>query len=96
MRISVVIVNYCSARLVLDCLASLARERLGMGSLSAVVVENLSPDDSVAVLGEGIKSAGWGEWATLKEMPVNGGFSYGVNAGAVSYTHLTLPTICSV
>ena len=55
-----------------------------MAALSVVVVENVSPDDSAAVLDEGIKSAGWGSWVTLSEMPVNGGFSYGVNAGVMA------------
>ena len=84
MRVSVVIVNYCSARLVLDCLASLASERHDLDDLDVVVVENVSPDDSFAVLDEGVKAAGWRDWVTLRAMPVNGGFSYGVNAGVAA------------
>lgn len=83
MEILVVIVNYRAARLVVDCLASLASERQQHPGLRAVVVDNPGGDDSAAVLAEAIRDRGWHDWAELRPMPRNGGFAYGVNAGVL-------------
>jgi len=80
-RVLVVIVNYRSARLVVDCLDSLAGERDCDKTLTAVVVENDSQDDSADVLRTAIDERGYGDWVELRVMPRNGGFAYGVNAG---------------
>lgn len=78
-----VIVNYKSAQLVRNLLASLAREReadRGHGlSLRAVVVDNASGD------GEALRGAvadlGAGDWIDIIEAAHNGGFAYGNNLG---------------
>lgn len=81
MRTLVVIVNYRSARLVVDCLDSLVGEWQSDRSLRVVVVENDSQDDSAEVLRAAIDERGFEEWVELRVMPRNGGFAYGVNAG---------------
>lgn len=81
MRVLTVIVNYKSAALVEACLASLATERQLVPGLAAVVVDNDSRDGSAERLQAAIRTAGWQDWAQVRAMPVNGGFSYGVNAG---------------
>lgn len=54
----VVIVNYRTARLVVDCLRSLAPEVASHGGTRVVVVDNDSGDGSVAVLREAIVAGG--------------------------------------
>ena len=81
MRILTVIVNYRSAPLTIACLRSLATERSLVPGLEVVVVENDSGDDSAATLQAAVAENGWQEWATIRPMPRNGGFAYGVNAG---------------
>jgi len=73
--ITVVIVNYRTAGLVVDCLRSLASE----SGLNVIVVDNASGDDSIHVLSEAIRTNGW-QWVTLKPLEDNRGFSAGNNA----------------
>ncbi|MBL8825681.1 MAG: glycosyltransferase family 2 protein [Planctomycetaceae bacterium] len=80
MKLLVVIVNYRTARLTIDCLQSLAAEgALPVGG-RVVVTDNASGDDSVATIQAAIDAHGWGAWASLMPLPKNGGFAYGNNA----------------
>src|SRR5688500_13880044 len=82
MKLLVVIVNYRTADLTVDCLRSLAPEVAAVaGGVRVVVTDNLSGDDSVARIQRAIDDNGWGAWATLMPLPANGGFAYGNNAG---------------
>ncbi len=76
-RVLIVIVNYKSARLTLDCLASLEPELRGVPDAHVVVVENASGDGPA--LEEGIRTRGFSEWVTLDLSDKNGGFAYGNN-----------------
>ena len=76
---AVVIVNYRTPGLVIDCLRTLAAERVAERGLRVVVVDNASGDDSLAVLATAIRDEGWG-WVTLKPLDRNGGFAFGNNA----------------
>lgn len=79
MKVLVVIVNYKTPGLAIDCLESLAAAD-GLPAESRVVVtDNLSPDDSVPRIQAAIDSHGWGNWAKLMPLPKNGGFAYGNN-----------------
>src|SRR5262249_62056163 len=69
---AVVIVNYRTPRLAVDCLRSLASEVTAERSLRVVVTDNLSGDDSVAIIGDAIRANGW-TWAQLRPLPRNGG-----------------------
>lgn len=78
--VAVIIVNYRSAALTLDCLRSLADERLLPAvDLRAIVVENASGD--APALASAIRESSWESWVTLIEAPRNGGFAYGNNLG---------------
>jgi len=76
---AVVVVNYRTPRLVIDCLRTLAAEVAAEPGLRVVVTDNASGDDSVAVIGNAIRREGW-PWATLRPLDHNGGFAYGNNA----------------
>jgi len=74
-RVTVVIVNYNTADLVIDCLRSVAQER----GVRVALVDNASPDGSAGRLRDAIRENGWGEWVELIESPHNGGFAAGNN-----------------
>ena len=76
---AVVIVNYRTPRLVVDCLRTLAGEVAAEPGLRAVVVDNASGDDSLAVIAAAFRDEGW-TWAELKPLDRNGGFAFGNNA----------------
>ena len=79
MKLVVVTVNYGAARHVLHALEALVPQLEALGEAEAWVVDNRSPDDSVAVLRAAIAERGWGGVVRLLESPVNGGFGAGNN-----------------
>ena len=80
MRLLVVIVNYRTADLTVDCLRSLAPEVPALPAGTKVVVtDNASGDDSVPRLEAAVRDNDWGAWATLMPLPRNGGFAWGNN-----------------
>lgn len=78
MSLRIVIVNYRTAALVLECLRSLAPQ-VGAGDVSVTVVDNASGDGSAETLARMIEVEGWSGWVRLLAAPVNGGFAYGNN-----------------
>ena len=81
-----VIVNFRTARLVVDCLRSLAPEVPAEPALRVLVVDNDSGDDSVAVIAGAIESEGW-SWARVRPLDRNGGFAFGNNAAVRELLH---------
>ncbi|QOV87957.1 glycosyltransferase family 2 protein [Humisphaera borealis] len=79
MRLLVVILNYRSASLCIDCLKSIAPEIVANPGTSVVVTDAPSGDDSVARIGAAITDNQWGHWCALVPLPKNGGFAYGNN-----------------
>jgi N-acetylglucosaminyl-diphospho-decaprenol L-rhamnosyltransferase len=79
MSVLVVIVNYRTGRLVVDCLRSLEPELRQHPATRVTVVENASGDDSAEVIRAAIEQHGWGSWVELLISPVNGGFAAGNN-----------------
>lgn len=79
-RVGIVIVNYRTADLVIDCLRSLAQEVQSLPGCKVVVVENCSGDDSAARIGQAIATEGWSAWADLLPLGKNAGFAGGNNA----------------
>ncbi|MFN4243205.1 MAG: glycosyltransferase family 2 protein [Tepidisphaerales bacterium] len=83
-RLAIVIVNYATAALAVDCLRSLATERERDPAMASrwhvVVADNASPDDSADVLEKAVSDNGWGAWCRVARLPRNGGFAYGNNA----------------
>ena len=80
MDVLVVIVNYKSAGLTVDCLRSLLPERAAVPGMRVVVTDNASPDDSVTALTAAVAAGGWADWVTVQPLEKNGGFAYGNNA----------------
>jgi GT2 family glycosyltransferase len=78
-RIRIVIVNYRTAGLVIECLRSLTDEVVALGDCRTVVVDNGSGDGSAERIGTAIASEGWG-WAELLPLAHNPGFAGGNNA----------------
>jgi N-acetylglucosaminyl-diphospho-decaprenol L-rhamnosyltransferase len=78
-RLWVVIVNYQTASLTLDGLASLVAEYQRGLEMRVVVVDNASGDDSLAVLQQGLTALQNPDWIQVEAMPRNGGFAYGNN-----------------
>ena len=83
MKLHVVIVNYRTAGLVVDCLRTLEPEvaRFGPGQCRVVVVDGASGDDSVPRIAAAIEAGGYGSWCSLMPLDHNGGFAYGNNRG---------------
>ena len=82
-EVCVVIVNYRTPGLTLDCLDSLAPEVADRGDIRVVVVEGGSGDDSAQILQDGIADRGYGRWVTLDVRQENAGFAGGNNAAIV-------------
>lgn len=75
----IIIVNYRTPALVVDCLHSLHGDIRAEPDCRVVVVDNASGDNSVEHLRTAIKAAGW-NWADLLALDQNGGFASGNNA----------------
>ncbi len=80
-KVLIVIVNYRTGALVIDCLRSLVSEIAAQPSARVIVVDNASGDGSGDAIANAIAAAGWSDWASLAASPVNGGFAYGCNYG---------------
>lgn len=80
MKLLVVIVNYRTADLTIDCLASTVDELSGMHDARIVAVDNDSQDGSAARICKAIDERGWGPLVTLLPLDCNGGFASGNNA----------------
>ena len=76
----VVIVNYRTPQLTIDCLQSLVGEMAHLPHLQVAVVDNDSGDDSAEAIPAAIAQAHWQDWASFQALERNGGFAYGNNA----------------
>lgn len=79
MNLLVIIVNYRTPKLTLDCLASLAPQIGGLPQAHVIVVDNASGDDSLRLLQKGLADNGWKNWVTLIPSSINLGFAGGNN-----------------
>lgn len=80
-RVWIVIVNYRTADLVVNCLHSIAGQIAGLPDLHTVVVDNASGDGSVETLMGVIDRERWQGWVSVLPLDRNGGFAFGNNAG---------------
>ncbi len=76
----IVILNYRTPNLTIDCLRSLESEVRSLPKTRVVVTDNASSDGSVEQIQAAIETEGWGDWASLIPLERNGGFAYGNNA----------------
>jgi GT2 family glycosyltransferase len=79
-KLLIVIVNYRTADLTIDAVASLASEIDSVAPARVVVVDNASGDGSADRIEAAIAEHGW-KYARLVRSDRNGGFSYGNNLG---------------
>ena len=77
-EVMVVILNYRTPHLTVDCLKSLEPEVKILPNLRVVVADNNSSDGSDVIITEAIHQAGW-TWAQFLPLEHNGGFAYGNN-----------------
>lgn len=75
----VVIVNYRTPTLTIDCLHSLVNEVKSLPNLKVIIVDNNSGDRSVEEISQAIQTQGWNDWASVLASDRNGGFAYGNN-----------------
>jgi N-acetylglucosaminyl-diphospho-decaprenol L-rhamnosyltransferase len=80
MSLGIVIVNYRTPQVTLDCLTSVAAQINDVADTRVVLVDNASGDNSVPFLRAAIERYGW-NWITLVTSPVNRGFAGGSNLG---------------
>jgi N-acetylglucosaminyl-diphospho-decaprenol L-rhamnosyltransferase len=76
----VVIVNYRTADLTINCLRSLQAEVDSLEEMHVVVTDNASGDGSVGRLTAAVRENGWENWVSIQPLERNGGFAYGNNA----------------
>lgn len=74
----IVIVNFRSPGLTIDCLRSLAPQMAE--GWRTVVVDGGSGDDSVTRISHALAQEGWSAWASILPLDHNGGFAYANNA----------------
>lgn len=80
LQLAVIVLNYRTPQLVIDCLDSL-NGQIDPATQRVVIVDNCSGDDSVEKISSAIAANAWNTWAELIPSPVNGGFSAGNNVG---------------
>ena len=78
MRLAIVILNYRTPDLTIDCLASL-QGQVAIGLDQVIVVDNASGDDSADRIESTLRARGWQDWASVRRSATNGGFAAGNN-----------------
>lgn len=82
-HICVVMVNFRTGHLLRASLERLAKARIAFPNLSVVVVDNASPDDSIAVMTSTIAALQCEAWVELLPHSQNAGFAAGNNLGVL-------------
>ncbi len=77
----IVVLNYRTPDLTIQCLASLEPEVRSVPQTRVVVVDNNSGDGSVAQIRQVVHARGWTAWTRVLPLPHNGGFAWGNNRG---------------
>ena len=80
-KIAVVLINYRTAQLTLDCLCSLEPEVQENPGTHVFLVDSASGDDSPDILEKEQAARGWTNWLSILRLAENRGFSAGNNAG---------------
>lgn len=78
--LGIIILNYRTPQLVVDCLFSL-QDQIKSDKQQVIVVDNASGDNSIEIIENVIKQQRWENWVKLIPSAVNGGFSAGNNVG---------------
>jgi hypothetical protein len=81
MSLLIIIINFRTPQVTIDCLASLQPQIDDVPGTRVILVDNASPDDSVAQIQGAIAGRGWSRWVHLVASPTNTGFAGGNNLG---------------
>lgn len=76
--VGIVLVNYKTADLAIECIRSLNNERES-NRFRVIIVDNDSQDNSFDKMASSIQSEGWQGWVKVQSSGFNGGFSFGNN-----------------
>jgi N-acetylglucosaminyl-diphospho-decaprenol L-rhamnosyltransferase len=90
----IVVLNYRTPALTIDCLASLADKQAELpNGFHVLLVDNGSGDGSDDQLAAAIATRGWADWVTLMPLAENRGFAGGNNAALelLKTTYATVP-----
>lgn len=90
-RLLVVILNYRTPSLTIDCLRSLVDEVQSLPGTRVVVTDNASSDGSVERIAATIETEGWSDWVSLMPLDRNGGYAFGNNAAIAPALQSTNP-----
>lgn len=85
MKLLIVIVNYCTPKLAIDCLRSIESQVREIGACRVSLVDGHSPDDSVKILDHALTMNGWRDWVDFTPLEINGGFAFGNNEAIRPY-----------
>jgi GT2 family glycosyltransferase len=80
--IAVIIVNYRTADLAIDCVRTLDEERADFPDLRVVLIDGGSADGSAEQLDAAFSDQA--DWVSLLPLPINGGFAYANNQGLLA------------
>lgn len=80
-KIAIVVINYRTAQMTLDCLASLEPEVTHLRGAHVVLVDSASGDDSPALIERESSAREWNSWLSIFCLAENRGFSAGNNGG---------------
>lgn len=81
LELAIVILNYRTPALTIDCLRTLAAERADTPAFHVWLLDNASGDDSVPRLEAALRDEGWQAFVTLLPQARNTGFAGGNNIG---------------
>ncbi|MEQ8541382.1 MAG: glycosyltransferase family 2 protein [Coleofasciculus sp. D1-CHI-01] len=76
----IVILNYRTPGMTIDCLRSLVDEVPSLAGTRVVVTDNASGDGSVEQIITAIETEDWSDWASVMPLDHNGGYAFGNNA----------------
>jgi N-acetylglucosaminyl-diphospho-decaprenol L-rhamnosyltransferase len=76
----IVILNYRTADLTIECLRSLVDQVRELPAVEVVVTDNASGDGSAEKIAALIAAENMSSWARCEPLPINGGYAYGNNA----------------
>ena len=90
-EVAIVIVNYRTPKLTIQCLASLRGEKDLLPSLRITVVDGGSGDGSADELARAINSPAYRDWVSLLALPINGGFGWANNQAILTLANDASP-----
>src|SRR4249919_1771565 len=90
-EVAIVIVNYRTPQLAIQCLASLRGEKLKLPKLRVIVVDGGSGDGSADELARTIDGPAYRDWVSLLALPINGGFGWANNQAILTLAKNAAP-----